>query len=49
MNKLNEEIHALRVAIEHINWMLEQSQYQNVKTLLQTRRNQYLKDLRRCK
>lgn len=47
MNLYNEEIKALRVAIEHINVMLHQPHYKDVEPLLLAKREQYSKELER--
>lgn len=45
MNYINQEIQSLRVAIEHINWMIQQPQYEDVKSILQARKKDYLDEL----
>ena len=45
MNLYNEELRALRVAIERLNWMLEQPQYEDIAYLLVSKKEQYAKEL----
>ena len=45
MNLQNEELRALRTAIEHLNWMLEQTQYEDINPLLEAKKKQYYDEL----
>lgn len=47
MNLYNQEIRALRTAIEHINWMIKQPNYKEVEPLLIAKKEQYYKELER--
>lgn len=38
MNLINEEICALRSAIEHIDWMISQPQYKDIEFILRARK-----------
>lgn len=46
MNLYNEELRALRTAIERLNWMMEQPQYEEIAYLLVSKKKQYAKELK---
>lgn len=46
MNLYNQEIRAVRTAIEHLDWMLLQPQYKEIKPLLIAKKEEYFKEIK---
>lgn len=45
MNLYNEELRALRTAIERLNWMIKQPQYEDIAYLLVANKEEYIREL----